>query len=128
MLQIYSLKDIKNKLFGIPMYFHDDEHCKHDMTLFFIPNNIEKIDPSNYDIYRVGTFDEKTGKITRHNKQSVLANCQKLLNIHDKETARKNKLIQDQEAELQKVQLEQHLKQIELNKQEEALALSEKEI
>lgn len=80
MLQLYSIKNKEQKIFGKPMAFTDETHCLHSTRKFFIAEELaEELDASNFEIYHVGEFEEKTGKITSRKKIQLIMNCSNLI-------------------------------------------------
>lgn len=61
----YSIKDDKAQTFGVPFFTHNDgtalrsfQHLADD------PSSMVHRHPSDFSLYRTGSYDDQTGKIT----------------------------------------------------------------
>lgn len=62
-MRIYSIRDAKAEIFNAPFYKHTHGEAERDFTMLV---NDEKSTvckfPEDYDLYHLGSFDEKSGK------------------------------------------------------------------
>lgn len=63
-LNMYSLYDAKAEIFHPPFYKHTHGEAERDTrTLVNDGKSMVNKYPEDYDLYHVGTYDDKTGKI-----------------------------------------------------------------
>lgn len=83
MLQLYTLFNIEQNLYGTPMYFFNDDQAKIEIALWFTPERIEHANPENYDLYQIGLFDEKKGVLIpewdNEHSHIFITNCSDLI-------------------------------------------------
>lgn len=80
MLQIYTIKNIDLEVYGRPMYFTSEEHCKSDTLKFFETQLLkEDINPSHFEIFYLGEFDEIKGELCPADQPELITNISELL-------------------------------------------------
>lgn len=72
MLQLYSIRNIKEKLYGNPMCMPNPNHAMQSVATFF--NNNKELNPENFELHHIGNFSEKTGTLST-DKKTLIANC-----------------------------------------------------
>lgn len=65
-MMLYSIKDAKSGNFANPFSSYNDQVAVRDFKILCKdknPNNLVGAYPEDFDLFRVGSFDDKTGEI-----------------------------------------------------------------
>lgn len=81
MLQLFSLFDNKSGTHGNPFIYLDTQQAKANVRRFVNAEANKDINPADYELYHLGSFDADTGKITPHEAPKHLYSCRTLINV-----------------------------------------------
>lgn len=62
---VFSIYDLKTRVFFPPMVYHNAEHAKRDMMLELRKGGMMKEFPGDYELYQIGEFHDDTANIEK---------------------------------------------------------------
>ena len=62
MLHILTIQDNKAEIYREPIFLNIEDEIKEIINFSFQQEEYKDINPKEYDIFKLGTYEEKTGK------------------------------------------------------------------
>lgn len=61
---VFSVRDIKADGFGVPMIYVNEQTAKRDFDYRIHNDKSMGFSPADYDLYKIGEMNSRTGKLT----------------------------------------------------------------
>ncbi len=79
-VQLYSVYDVKTRVYSPPVCCHNDGHAERVFTnVFSDPNHMASKYPEDFKLFSVGSFDDSTAIITMVCNPKFMCNASDLL-------------------------------------------------
>lgn len=97
-LEMYSIYDIKSKIFTTPRYAINENTAKRMFYCVFNENkSMYKIFPNDYQVFKIGTFDDVTAEIILEARPTFMWQASEFVTEPDNEN--KSMLLQEIQAD-----------------------------